>query len=86
MQPTNVKIYSTLSCPYCKMEKSWLDENSIKHEIVYVDTNEEAAREMVSKTQQMGVPVTELTYAEGEPVYVVGFDRTQLTELLLQKA
>jgi len=86
MQPTNVKIYSTMSCPYCKMEKSWLDENKIKHDLVYVDTNEESAREMVEKTGQMGVPVTEITYAEGEPVYIVGFDRTQLSELLLKNA
>lgn len=68
------------------MEKSWLDENGIKHDLVYVDQDYAAAQEMVNKTQQMGVPVTEITYAEGEPVYVVGFDRTQLTELLLQKA
>ena len=85
MQPKGVKIYSTMSCPYCKMEKSWLDENNIKHDLVYVDQDNVAAQEMINKTQQMGVPVTEITYEEGEPVYVVGFDRTQLTELLLQK-
>lgn len=74
-----------MSCPYCKMEKAWLDENNIKHELVYVDQDNSAANEMVEKTGQMGVPVTEISYAEGEPVYVVGFDRNQLTELLGSK-
>jgi len=86
MKPTNVKIYSTMSCPYCKMEKTWLDENNIKHELLYVDTDDKAAREMIEKTGQMGVPVTELSYAEGEPVYVIGFNKTQLSELLIQGA
>lgn len=86
MQPTKVKIYSTMSCPYCKMEKSWLDENGIKHDLVYVDQDYAAAQEMINKTQQMGVPVTEITYAEGEPVYVIGFNKPQLSELLMQKA
>ena len=26
LKPTSVKLYSTMSCPYCKMEKSWLEE------------------------------------------------------------
>ena len=75
-----------MSCPYCKMEKAWLDENNIKHEIVYVDQDQSAAQEMVEKTGQMGVPITEISYAEKEPMYVLGFDKSYLSELLLQKA
>jgi len=82
LKPTGVKLYSTMTCPYCKMEKAWLDQNNIKHEVVYVDLNQAAGQEMVEKTGQMGVPVTEITFSEGEPEYIVGFDKQRLAEYL----
>ena len=78
LKPKNVRLYSTMSCPYCKMEKSWLDEQKIQHEVVYVDQNEEEARHMVQKTGQMGVPVTEVQYEGAESEFVVGFDKPRL--------
>ena len=47
LKPTNIKLYSTMTCPYCKMEKSWLDSKGIKHEVVYVDLNQKEAEKMV---------------------------------------
>lgn len=82
LKPINIKLYSTTSCPYCKMEKSWLEEKNIKHEVVYVDMNEKEAENMFQRTGQMGVPVTEIQYAEGEPEIVVGFDRGRLEQIL----
>ncbi len=82
LKPTVVKLYSTMTCPYCKMEKSWLDQNNIAHQVVYVDLDQKAGQEMVEKTGQMGVPVTEISYGEGEPEYIVGFDKSQLAEIL----
>jgi len=67
------------------MEKAWLDENNIKHELVYVDQDHAAVHEMIEKTGQMGVPVTEISYAEKEPMYILGFDKSYLTELLISK-
>lgn len=81
-RPTKVIIYSTTSCPYCKLEGSWLDEQKIKHEVKYVDLNPIEAQQMVEKTGQMGVPVTEVQYADMEPEYVVGFDRPRLRTAL----
>ena len=71
-----------MTCPYCKMEKSWLDEKKITHELVYVDKNQEKAQYMVEKTGQMGVPVTEIEYEEGEPEYIIGFDKPKLAQIL----
>jgi glutaredoxin 3 len=78
-----VKLYSTLSCPYCKMEKAWLDEKKIDHEVVYVDQNQQEAIEMVRKTGQMGVPVTEIIHKNGDPEFVIGFDVPRLSGALL---
>lgn len=86
LKPTAVKLYSTMSCPYCKMEKSWLDEQKVEHEVVYVDRDQAAAEEIVRRTGQMGVPVTEVQFADSEPEFVIGFDRPRLTNLLGLKA
>lgn len=82
LKPSRVKLYSTMSCPYCKMEKSWLEKHHVKHEQIYVDLNPKAAEEMVARTSQMGVPVTEIEYEEGDPEYIIGFDQARLTEIL----
>ncbi len=82
LKPKSVKLYSSTTCPYCSMEKSWLEEKGVKHEVVYVDSDQSAAEDMVNKTGQMGVPVTEVQYEEGEPDYVVGFDRSRLSQML----
>lgn len=82
LKPTNVKLYSTMTCPYCKMEKSWLEEKKVNHEVIYVDLNPKEAEKMVEKTGQMGVPVTEVQYDEAESEYIIGFDKPKLSQLL----
>lgn len=79
---THIKLYSTHSCSYCKMEKKWLDDHNINHQLVYVDQNQLEAEAMVAKTGQMGVPVTELEYDDGEPEYIIGFDKPKLAAIL----
>ena len=82
LKPSFVKLYSTRSCPYCKMEKNWLDKNKVNYELVYVDQNQQEAEAMVAKTGQMGVPVTEIQYNDAEPEYIIGFDQPQLARIL----
>jgi len=82
MKVKKVKVYSTTACPYCQMEKAWLEENKIEHEIVYVDQNQNEAINMVRKTGQMGVPVTEIEFDEGNSKFIVGFDTPRLSEAL----
>ena len=55
-----VKLYSTPTCPYCRMAKDFLDEQKVEVKVVDVSENVEAAREMVDKSGQMGVPVMEV--------------------------
>lgn len=80
----NVKLYSTHTCPYCKMEKDWLEKNMIKHETVYLEDSPKEAEYVVKSTGQMGVPVTEIVYEENESEFVIGFDRNKLTTTLIK--
>lgn len=72
-----VKVYSTQTCPYCKMIKTFLTENSIDFEDIDVGSNPDKAQEMVEKSGQMGVPVVEI----GDKV-IVGFEKEKIAEEL----
>ena len=72
-----VKVYSTPTCPWCKKAKDFLKGKNIEFEDINVAENQEAAKEMVDKSGQMGVPVIEI---DGE--IVVGFDKEKLESLL----
>jgi glutaredoxin-like YruB-family protein len=72
-----VKVYSTPTCPFCIMAKKFLKDNNIEFEDIDVSRDIKAAREMVEKTGQMGVPVIEI---DGE--FVIGFNREKIKQLL----
>ncbi|MEM2955033.1 MAG: glutaredoxin family protein [Candidatus Nanoarchaeia archaeon] len=72
-----VIVYSTPTCPWCDRLKSWLKENKIAFKDIDVATDEKAAQEMIKKSGQIGVPVTEI-----DNNIVVGFDVKKLKELL----
>lgn len=59
------------------MAKDFFDKNGLSYEEIDVSINEAAAKEMIAKTGQMGVPVIEI----GEDT-VVGFDRAKIEELI----
>lgn len=73
-----VIVYSTPACPWCDRLKSWLKENRVEFKDIDVARDEKAAQEMVKKSGQMGVPVTDI---DGN--IVVGFDIKKLKELLM---
>ena len=73
----NVKIYSTPTCPYCKIVKQFLTENNVQFEDIDVAANQTAAQEMISRSGQMGVPVVDI---DGQ--LVVGFDKAKIKKLL----
>jgi glutaredoxin-like YruB-family protein len=72
-----VKVYSTPTCPWCHKLKEFLQENNIEFEDINVAEDQEAAKSMVDKTGQMGVPVSEI---DGE--FIIGFDEPKLKEKL----
>ncbi len=65
-----VKLYSTPSCPYCRMARDYLAGEGVDFTVVDVSEDEKAGQEMVEKSGQIGVPQLEV----GD-VLIVGFDR-----------
>ncbi len=79
---SQIKIYSTSWCAYCKAEMKFLDEHKVKYEHVDVEADESQAKEMIDLTHQMGVPVTRITHDDGTVAVQVGFDQDWLTSQL----
>ena len=72
-----IKVYSTPTCPYCQMVKSFLKEKGVDFEDIDVSVDSKAAEEMIKKSGQMGIPQIEIN----EKI-IVGFDREAIeTEL-----
>jgi glutaredoxin 3 len=65
-----VRLYSTPTCPYCRMAKDFLEGEGATFTVVDVSEDEKAAQEMIERSGQMGVPVMEV-----DNVIIVGFDR-----------
>jgi len=72
-----VTVYSTQTCPWCKKVKAFLKENKVKFSEKDVGADTKAAQDMIKKSGQQGVPVTDV---DGE--IVVGFDEEKLRKLL----
>jgi glutaredoxin len=77
-----ITVYSTETCPYCRMEKEYLEKNKISFNLIMVDKDQAAAEEMVRKTGQTGVPMTEVVFDDGDSEIIMGFDKGRLKELL----
>lgn len=77
MSAKNVKVYSTPTCPFCKMAKKFLGDNSIAYQDLNVAEDKAALEEMINKSGQMGVPVIDI---DGE--MVLGFDQAKLKQKL----
>ncbi len=73
-----VVIYSTPTCPYCRQAKQYLNERGIAYTDYNVAEDRKAAREMIEKSKQMGVPIIIVDDKD----IVVGFDRDKLEKLL----
>ena len=73
----SVTVYSTATCPYCKLVKEFLTEQDVEFKNVDVGEDPEAANEMVKKSGQMGVPVVEVN---GE--IIVGWNKAELEDAL----
>ena len=72
-----IKVYSTPTCPYCVTLKNFLKENNIQFEDIDVSQDEIAAKDMIDRSGQMGVPVVDI---DGE--MIVGFDQERIKKLL----
>ena len=76
-RPHRVLVFTTPTCPWCTRVKSYLAQRRVPFREVDVSRDSSAARDLVRRTGQMGVPVVEI---DGRPI--VGFDKPKIDRLL----
>lgn len=72
-----VVVFTTPTCSWCARAKSYLRKQGVRFKEVDVSRDPQAARDLVRRTGQMGVPVIEI---DGRPI--VGFDQRRVDQLL----
>ena len=72
-----VKIYTTITCPWCVKTKEFFKANNVKYEEANVGADEKSRNEMFEKSGQFGVPVTDVN-----GTIIVGFDKEALKKAL----
>ena len=77
MSDKKVVIYSTPTCPICKRAKAYFTEKGISYQEIDVAASRDAAREMIKKSGQMGVPVI---FVDDE--MLIGFNQPEFDKLL----
>ena len=72
-----VIVFSTPTCSFCNMAKKYFREKGVRFRDVDVSRDPVAARDMVRRSGQQGVPVIDI----GGKI-VVGFDRVKINKYL----
>lgn len=74
---TNVKVYSTTWCGFCKMAKNYLKQLGVEYNDIDIEKDPVAGNEVVQKSGQTGVPVLDI----GGSI-IVGFDKPAIDKAL----
>ncbi len=77
-----VTVYTTRTCPFCKMEKDFLNSNGIEYSEILVDEDPIEAKKMVEISGQMGVPFTVIDGEDGSRIAILGFDQKKISQTL----
>ncbi len=72
-----VLIFTTPTCSFCNAAKRYFREKGIQYRDIDVSRDTAAARDMMKRSGQMGVPVIDI----GGKI-VVGFDRAKIDRYL----
>jgi len=72
-----VIVFSTPTCPYCQAVKRYLQQRGIPFKDIDVSRDPIAARDMVRRSGQQGVPVIDIN---GK--IIIGFDRAKIDAAL----
>lgn len=72
-----VVIFTTKTCSWCNAAKQYLKKHKVGFKEIDVNKDPEGAKDMISRTGQMGVPVILI---DNKPV--VGFNKPQINKLL----
>lgn len=72
-----VTVYSAPWCAFCHAVKQYLDSKEVEYTEIDVDASQDAARELVERSHQAGIPVVFV----GEEM-IIGFDRPRIDSAL----
>ena len=84
----NVHLYALSTCPYCRMTKKFLDENSVDYELTEVDLLEGEVKDAETPKGAAAAEVKRLSGGTSFPVLVVGdevvvgFNKGRMTQVL----
>jgi glutaredoxin len=73
-----ITIYSSHTCPYCDKLERYFDSIDLAYDILYIDDDRKALRELVELTGIAGVPVT--VFEDND--FIVGYDRENIDKKL----
>lgn len=72
-------IYTTITCPFCRMAKEYFKSKGIAYEEKDVTTDVSLQQEMIGKSGQFAVPVIDI----GGKI-IVGFQKDEIEQALGQ--
>ena len=78
---SRVILFSTSTCSWCRRAKRYFRERRIPFKEINIERDQQAARDIVRKTGQTGVPVIKIG-----STWIVGFDRGRIEKELARKA
>jgi len=77
-----ITIYTTTTCPYCKMLKDYFAEKKVAFTEKLVDQDDAAQKEMLEVSGGFqGVPFI-LIKKDGETETIIGFDKGKIESIL----
>ena len=76
----SVTVFGTMHCPWCHKTREFLKANKIKFKDVDVGEDQKAAKEIIEKSGQQGVPVIDI-----DGTIIVGFDEAAIRKALKLK-
>lgn len=82
MSQPKITIYSTATCGFCKMLRSYLNSKDVKYDVKMADEDQNLARELYEKSGQLGVPFTIIEKEDGTTENILGFDRPRIDAVL----
>jgi glutaredoxin 3 len=77
---TRPVIFSTSTCSWCRRAKKYFRERGVSFKEINVERDPKAARDLLRKTGQSGVPVIKIGNA-----WIVGFDRERIDRELARR-
>ncbi|HET7270244.1 MAG TPA: glutaredoxin family protein [Rubrobacter sp.] len=74
-------IFTTSTCSWCRRAKRYFKERGVPFKEINIERDPDAARDIVRKTGQRGVPVIKIGNA-----WIVGFDKNRIEKELSRRA